>query len=112
MVLIDLAGARLRSLLDRSPPLRFRYVHEISADRTTVETASFVGGFARQPFKVRLLLRLKQAKGIESRFQVAPAAERIENALALFVDGCFRQVATREPLGLPRPFVAALFFHA
>src|SRR5260370_11398582 len=62
LVLIDLAGRRFESLRDPSPPLPFRYVHEISADRTTVETASSVGGFARQPFKVRLLLRLKQAK--------------------------------------------------
>src|SRR5258708_4265087 len=110
LVLIDLAGRRFESLRDPAPPLRFRYVHEIRADRTTVEPASFAGGFARQRFKLRLLLRLQQAKWIESHFQVAPAAERIENALALFVGGCFREVASRGLLGRFRRFGGARFF--
>src|SRR6266849_1816303 len=67
LVLIDLARRRFESLRDPAPPLRFRYVHEIRADRTTVNAAGFLSGFAGQSLQVWLLQRLKQTKRIESR---------------------------------------------
>src|SRR5260370_5085373 len=91
LVLIDLAGRRFESLRDPSPPLRFRYVHEIGADRTTVNAAGFLSGFAGQSFQVWLLLRLKQANGIESRFPVSPKSERNANARALFHTTCISE---------------------
>src|SRR5256885_11702765 len=62
--------------------------------------------------------RLKQAKRIEGRFQVAPAAESLENALALFVasriceSGSTREAACCGFLGRLRRFCGALFFES
>src|SRR5438046_9995417 len=62
--------------------------------------------------------RLKQAKRIEGRFQVAPAAESLENALALFVasriceSGSTREAARCGFLGRLRRFCGALFFES
>src|SRR5438477_614875 len=73
-MLINLARPGFESLGDPAAAFRLRQMHEIGADRITVNAAGFRGGFAGQGIQVSVLHRLKQAKGIESRFQVAPAA--------------------------------------
>jgi len=62
-VLIDFAGrASSRSAIQRRP-FRFRQVHEIGADRATVDAACFLGGFAGERIQVRLLQWFEQASG-------------------------------------------------
>src|SRR5438552_17715033 len=77
-MLINLARPGFESLGDPAAAFRLRQMHEIGADRITVNAAGFRGGFAGQGIKFRVLPLLIQATGIESRFQVAPAAESIE----------------------------------
>src|ERR1700731_2442062 len=88
---IDFADRRLEALRDPAPPFWLRQVHEIGTDRTTVNAAAFLGRFARPTIPVRLFQRFEKAQGIEGGFQIAPAAESIENSLALFAADAFRE---------------------
>src|SRR5258708_26839609 len=88
-VLIDLAWRSFEPLSDPAAALRLLQMHEIGANRAAVDAAGFFSSLSGQRIQVRVLQRLKQAEGIEGRLQVAPAAESVENPLALFVTGGF-----------------------
>ncbi len=109
-MLIDFAGGRFESLCDPAAAFRLWQMHEIRADRAAIDAAGFLGGFAGQSIQIRMLQRLKQAQGVESRLQVAPAAESVENTLALFVVGHSREDAGRGFLGRLRRSCRAIFF--
>src|SRR6266478_4194735 len=85
-------------------------MHEIGANSTTVDATGFLGGFAGQSLQIGLFQRFEQAERIKSRFQVAPAAEGVENAFALFVVGWFREATCGGFLGRLRRLRGALFF--
>src|SRR3989442_2432882 len=117
-VLINLARRRFEPLGDPAAAFRFGQMHEIGTHCAAINAAGFLGGFAGQPLQVRVFQRLEQAKRIERRLQIAPAAEGVEDTLALFVAGCFRgagyfrEVACRGFLGRFRRFCGALFFES
>src|SRR2546430_14861178 len=114
-VLIYWAGRSFEPLGNPAATLRLRQMHEIGADGIAVGTTGLLGGFAGQCFQVRMLQRLEQAERVERCFQIAPAAEGVEHAFALFVAGCFRgadSVCEGAPSGLLgrlRRFCGTLF---
>ena len=114
-VLIYLAWRSFEPLGNPAATLRLRQMHEIGADGIAVDTTGLLGGFAGQCFQVRMLQRLEQAERVERCFQIAPAAEGVEHAFALFVAGCFRgadSVCEGAPSGLLgrlRRFCGTLF---
>src|SRR5947207_6463496 len=87
-------------------------MHEIGTDGSAVDAAGFLGGFSGERIQFGLLQRFEQAKGIERGFQIAPAAESVEDAFALFVTDAFRDAACRGFLGGLRKFCGALFFQS
>ncbi len=85
-------------------------MHKIGADRAAVDVAGFFRDFAGQSLQFGILQRFQQAERIERRFQIAPAAESVEYALALFVSGRFREAARDGLLCRLRRFRGPLFF--
>ncbi len=107
---IDFVGRRLESLRDPAPPFWLRQVHEIGTDGSAVDAACFLGGFSGERIQFGLLQRFEQPKRIERGFQIAPAAESVEDAFELFVTDAFPEAACRGFLGRLRKFCGALFF--
>src|SRR5260370_21852313 len=108
-VLIDLAWRSFQPLGNPAAALRLLQMHEIGADRAAIDVTGSFRGLACQRIQVTLFQRLKQAEGIERRLQVAPAAEGVPFALALFISGCFRYAARGGLLDRLRRFRWPLF---
>ena len=110
--LVDFGRGGFETLGDPAAALRLRQVHEIGADSAAIDAARFVGGFAGEPIEVGGLQRFEQAERIERRFQIAPAAEGVENTFALFVARSLRGSNRAGLLGRFRRFCGALFFES
>jgi hypothetical protein len=82
-LLIDFAFGTFDAFGDPAAALRLGKVHELDADRSAINAAGFLGYLARQSFQVRLRKRSEKAEGIKIGFVIAPAAKRVEDALAL-----------------------------
>src|SRR5208337_909027 len=89
--LIDLEFGPFHALGDPAAALEFRDVQEFHADGAAIMAASFLRVFTGEPFKVRALQRSEEAEGIKGGFVKAPAAEKIEDALALGVANAIRR---------------------
>src|SRR5438270_5028713 len=93
-------------------------MHKIGANSIAVDGAGFFGGFAGQSLQVRLLQRFEQTERVKRGFQIAPAAESAEYALALYPSrnvretGHFREAVRRGLLGRLRRFFGTLFFES
>src|SRR6266404_3495776 len=81
--LIDFDFGTVDAFGNPAAALRLGKVHELVADRASINAAGFLGYLASQPFQVRLGKRSEKAEGIEISFVIAPAAKRIEDARAL-----------------------------
>jgi hypothetical protein len=80
---IDGSGCAFEPVDDPSTALRVGNVHELGADGAAINCARSFGVLAFE-LKLRMLERLKVAERIEIGFEIAPATEKVEDALALF----------------------------
>ena len=85
--LVDLELGAFHALGNPAAAVEFGNVQEFHADVAAITAARLLGVFAGEAFKIRALERREEAEGIESGFIKAPAAEEIEDALALGVSG-------------------------
>src|SRR6266436_5509419 len=81
-LLIDLGLRSFDALSDPAAPLRLRQMHELSADRAAINAARFLASVTGQSLQIRLRGWPEKTEGIELGFVVAPAAKRVEDALA------------------------------
>src|SRR5712692_2901917 len=88
-LLVDFGLRTFDALDDPAAAVWLGKVHEFRADGAAVDAAGFLGGFTGEVCKVRLLERAEEAEGVEMGFEVAAAAEGVEDALAVFRTGRF-----------------------
>ncbi len=81
--LIDLGLRPFHALGDPAAAFRLGKMHEFGADGAAIDAAGFLGGFAGEALEVGLLEGAEKAERIEIGFEVAPAAEGVEDALTL-----------------------------
>ena len=67
--------------------LRFGKMHEFRTDFAGVVAASLVGDGSGER-EIGMVQRLEETDGVEGGLVVAPAAEGVENALAVLFGGC------------------------